>query len=131
MSISLHELEALASAYTDAWNSGSADAVARHYATDGSIVINDGTPWTGRDGVAEMANGFYADVPDLTLNCDGVRLSGLHAVYLWTFTGTYAKTGRPLRIVGWEEWELGEDHLVAASRGWFDGAEYDRQAEGA
>lgn len=93
-------------------------------------MINDGTPWMGRRGVAEMAAGFFADVPDLTLSCDGVRAAGHHVVYLWTFTGSYAKTGRPLRIVGWEEWDLGEDRLVNASRGWFDAEEYVRQAEG-
>lgn len=130
MAVTPQRLETFATEYTAAWNSGSPDAVAGHYAEDGSITINGGEPWTGRKGVAEMAAGFFADVPDLTLACDGVRLAGVHAVYLWTFTGTYAKSGRPLRVAGWEEWDLGDDHLVMSSRGWFDGDEYARQAEG-
>ena len=37
----------VADAYTDAWNSGSAEAVAEFYAPDGRIVINRGEPWRG------------------------------------------------------------------------------------
>jgi uncharacterized protein (TIGR02246 family) len=70
-----------------AWNSGSAEAVASFYAETGGIVINRGTPWKGRAGVQAMAEGFFADVPDLNLTCDGLRVAGDHVVYLWTFTG--------------------------------------------
>jgi uncharacterized protein (TIGR02246 family) len=117
----------LADAYTAAWNSGSPDAVAAFYAQDGQIVINRGNPWTGRKGVADMAAGFYADVPDLSLVCDAVRCAGNHVAYLWTFTGTHASTGRPLRVVGWEEWDLGADGRIVASRGWYDADDYARQ----
>lgn len=120
-------LDALATRYTAAWNGGSPEAVAECFAPDGGIVINRGQPWDGRAGVAAMAAGFFADVPDLTLACDGVRAAGDHVVYLWTFTGTHAGSGRPLRVVGWEEWELDADLQVAASRGWFDAADYARQ----
>jgi hypothetical protein len=51
------------------------------------IVINRGEPWEGRARVAEMATGFFADVPDLKLVCDELRCAGDHVVYLWTFTG--------------------------------------------
>lgn len=120
----------LANAYTAAWNSGSAEAVAAFYAGDGEIVINRGTPWRGREGVAAMAAGFFADVPDLSLVCDGVRASGDHVVYLWTFTGHHAQSRNPLRITGWEEWDIDADGKVAASRGWFDAQDYARQVAG-
>lgn len=120
----------VADAYTAAWNSGSAEAVAAFYAEDGSIVINRGTPWEGRSGVAQMAAGFFADVPDLTLVCDGVRVAGAHVAFLWTFTGTHASSGIALRVSGWEEWDLDADHKVKASRGWFDADDYARQASG-
>ena len=106
----------------------SADSVASFYAPEGEIVINRGEPWTGRSRVRDMAAGFYADVPDLTLTCDDVRCSGNHVVYVWTFTGHDATTGNPLTIRGWEEWELDEDLKVASSRGWFDADDYARQA---
>ncbi len=125
--IAASALDALATRYTAAWNSGSPEAVAACYAPDGGIVINRGQLWDGRAGVAAMAAGFYADVPDLTLACDGVRAAGDHVVYLWTFTGTHAGSGRPLHVVGWEEWDLDADLQVTASRGWFDAADYARQ----
>jgi uncharacterized protein (TIGR02246 family) len=121
----------IADAYTAAWNSGSADGVATFFAEDGGIVINRGSPWEGRAGVAQMAAGFFADVPDLTLVCDGIRVAGDHVAYLWTFTGTHAGSGRPLRVSGWEEWDLDDAGKVKASRGWFDADDYARQATGA
>ena len=120
----------MAEAYTAAWNSGSPERVASFFAADGGIVINRGDPWKNRAGVAEMAAGFYADVPDLTLVCDKVRIAGTHVAYFWTFTGTHSGSGNPLRVEGWEEWDLDDDLKVKASRGWFDAEDYARQAEG-
>lgn len=74
-----------------------------------------------------MAAGFFSDVLDLKLVCDGVRCAGDHVVYLWTFTGTHAETKRPLYVSGWEEWELDADYKVKASRGWYDADDYARQ----
>jgi len=125
-----NDVAQMAADYTAAWNSKSAAAVAAFFAEDGEIVINRGEPWRGRERVREMAAGFYADVPDLSLTCYDVRCSGNHAVYVWTFTGHHAGTGRPLAIRGWEEWELGADLKVKSSRGWFDAEDYARQAEG-
>ena len=130
MSIDAKKARQMADAYTAAWNSGSAQAVAEFYAMDGGIVINRGEPWQGRDRVAQMASGFFSDVPDLKLACDGLRCAGDHVVYLWTFTGTHAGTKRPLRISGWEEWDLDPDYKVKASRGWYDADDYARQTGG-
>lgn len=59
------DIAAVATAYTAAWNSGSAEAVASFYASGGHIVINRGKPWEGRAGITAIAAGFFADVPDL------------------------------------------------------------------
>jgi len=128
MPADLSAVQELARAYTEAWNSGSPKAVASFFAQDGEIVINRGEPWHGRAGVAAMAAGFYADVPDLALVCDDLRCAGNHVAYFWTFTGTHAQSGRPLRVVGWEEWDLDEHVRVKSSRGWYDADEYARQA---
>ena len=128
-----HDLKAvqdMAAAYTAAWNSKDPNAVAGHFAEDSQIVINSGDPWVGRARVAEMAAGFHADVPDLALTCDDIRLSGNHAIYVWTFTGHDAGTRNPLTIRGWEEWDLDDDLKVRSSRGWFDAEDYDRQVKG-
>lgn len=77
-----------------------------------------------------MAAGFYADVPGLHLSCDEVRGAGSHCVFVWTFTGHHSGSGNPLRIRGWEEWNLDDEHKVRASLGWFDAEEYERQVSG-
>ncbi len=130
MGLTFEAVAQAAQDYTAAWNSGDPAAVASFYAEAGGIVINRGEPWEGRARVQDMAAGFYADVPDLVLSCDDIRLAGNHAVFVWTFTGHDAGTGNPLNIRGWEEWELNEDGKVAASRGWFDAEEYARQVAG-
>jgi len=118
----------LAAAYAAAWNSGSAEAVASFYADAGEIVINGDGRWVGRDRVREMVAGFFANVPDMVLRCDGSRHAGAQAVFLWTFTGHDATSGKPLTVHGWEEWRLDCDLKVVASRGWYDAADYARQA---
>jgi uncharacterized protein (TIGR02246 family) len=130
MAIDPNKAKEIADAYTAAWNSGSAEAVAEFYAKDGGIVINRGEPWQGRNRVAQMASGFFSDVPDLKLVCDGLRCAGDHVVYLWTFTGTHSGTKKPLRVSGWEEWDLDADYKVKASRGWYDADDYARQTSG-
>lgn len=130
MTLTLDALKRIAIDYTDAWNSKSPEAVASFYAGNGRIVINRGEPWEGRARVAEMAAGFHADVPDLALSCNDIRLAGTHAIFVWTFTGHDAETGHPLNVEGWEEWELDADMKVASSLGWFDADDYARQAAG-
>ena len=130
MPIAFDRAMEIADAYTAAWNSGSPEAVAEFYAQDGRIVINRGEPWEGRAGVTKMAAGFFADVPDLTLVCDKVRCAGDHVVYLWTFTGMHSATKNPLRVVGWEEWDLDANLKVKVSRGWFDADDFGRQTAG-
>lgn len=130
MAIDMEQASKLAEGYTAAWNTGSPEAVAGFYAADGRIVINRGTPWIGRAGVAEMAAGFFTDVPDLSLACDGVRVAGDHVIYIWTFTGTHARTKRPLCVAGWEEWDVDESRQVKSSLGWFDADDYERQVSG-
>ncbi len=130
MSFDHKAIERLAEAYTSAWNTGSPQNVAGYFAENGEIVINRGTPWRGRAGIAEMAAGFFADVPDMNLVCDGVRCAGSHVVYLWTFKGHAAKTGNALTVHGWEEWDVGDDLKVKTSRGWYDSEGYGRQVAG-
>ena len=118
----------LALAYTAAWNTGRPEAVAVFFVPDGTITINQGEPWHGREGIAQMAAGFFADVPDLCLTCDGLRAAGDHVAYLWTFKGTHAGTGNPLTVTGWEEWDLVGEGRIRRSLGWFDADDYARQA---
>ncbi len=119
----------LAASYTAAWNTRRPDAVAAFFAPDGIIAINGGSPWKGRAGVAQMAAGFYADIPDLRLTCDGLRKAGDQVIYLWSFEGTHAGTGNAVKVTGWEEWDIDVGGLIKLSRGWFDAEDYARQTQ--
>lgn len=130
MSLGVETIKNIAEAYTLAWNSGDPERVAGCYASNGDIVINRGTPWQGRARIAEMAAGFYADVNNMRVSLDDLRIAGDHVAFIWTFTGQHAGTGHSLDVQGWEEWDLGPDGSIAASRGWYDAEDYARQVAG-
>ena len=124
-------LQDVARSYAEAWCSKSPEAVAAFYAADGQICVNRGEPVKGRAALAEMAAGFYADLPDMVVICDEVRGAGSHAIFAWTFEGHHAETKNFVRVRGWEEWELDGDLKIRASLGWYDADDYARQiAEG-
>ena len=119
--------------YTDAWCSGDPARVAAHYATGGSLTINQGAPAIGRTAITEAAEGFMVAFPDLRVEMDELRMLGATPEYHWTLTGTNTGpggTGQPVRISGFEEWTIGDDGLIAASLGHYDQAEWDRQVSG-
>ena len=120
----------MARAYTAAWNSGDPARVVAHYTPEGGILINRGAEQFGREAMLAMAQGFMSSFPDLKLTCDLARLAGDHALYAWTLEGHHAETGNPVKVGGFEEWELTADCRVARSLGWFDAADYDAQVAG-
>jgi uncharacterized protein (TIGR02246 family) len=120
----------IAENYVTAWNSGDPTQVAVCYAENGGIIINRGAPWQGRAKIAEMAAGFFAEVNDMRVTLDGLRVAGDHVAFIWTFTGRHAGTGNLLDVKGWEEWDLETDGTIAASRGWYDAEDYARQVAG-
>ena len=131
MPIKPDDIRDMAERYAEAWTSGSPDAVASFYEVDGRISINNGEPIVGRAAIAEMAQGFYSEFPDLVVHLDEIRTAGDNAVFLWTLEGTHSETGNYVKVGGWEEWTLSDAVLVRESLGRFDAVEYDRQiAEG-
>ena len=127
------ELHDFARRYTEAWCSGDPARVAAHYATDGSLTINDGTPAVGTAAITEAARSFMEGFPDMQVEMDDLRVDGAAPEYRWTLTGTNTGpggTGRPIRISGFEEWTIGDGGLIAASLGHFDQADWDRQLTG-
>jgi nuclear transport factor 2 (NTF2) superfamily protein len=123
-------LRRFAEDYTAAWCSMDPARVAAHYALDGSLAINGGTPAVGRVAIAATAQGFYAALPDMQVYLDDLIVDGDRIEYHWTFTGTNTGpggTGRAVRVVGYEEWTIDADGLIAASSGHYDAAEYARQ----
>ena len=130
MTIERAELERMAADYAAAWSSKSSQAVASFFAEDGQIVINRGPVLKGRPALVEMAEGFYAAYPDLIVHCDDVRIAGTHALFAWTFEGHHAESRHPVKVSGWEEWELDADLKVKSSCGWYDAADEERQISG-
>ncbi|MBF6606706.1 MAG: nuclear transport factor 2 family protein [Chloroflexi bacterium] len=124
-------LRRFAQAYTAAWCSMDPDRVAAHFAPEGSLEINGGTPAVGRDAISATARSFYTALPDMQVYLDELVVDGDRIEYHWTFTGTNTGpggTGNAVRVVGYEEWTI-DDGLIAASSGHYDQAEYARQLE--
>lgn len=123
-------LEYFARRHTEAWCSQDPAQVAAQYAAAGSLTINEGVPSVGPEAITEAARSFMVAFPDLQVLMDDVRPQGDNAVYRWTLVGTNTGpggTGHPVRISGFEEWTFDEDGLIAASLGYFDQDEYNRQ----
>lgn len=125
-------LRVFAEAYTAAWCTMDPTRVAAHYAPEGSLTINDGPPAVGRAAITEVARGFYVALPDMQVFMDELVVEGDRTEYHWTFTGTNTGpggTGKAVRVSGFEDWVIDDDGLIAASRGYYDKAEYARQLE--
>jgi hypothetical protein len=125
-----HEARAreFARSYTEAWCSHDPARVAAHYRPGGTIAINGGEAAE----ITEVARGFINAFPDIAVFMDDLLFKDEVVEYHWTFTGTNTGaggTGKQVRISGFEEWTFGCDGLVAASKGTYDQAEYDRQLE--
>lgn len=124
------QLQDFATRYTAAWCSHNAASVAAHYAPQGSLTINNGSPAVGRAAIAESAQSFMTAFPDLQVVMDNAIIEGDRAIYYWTLHGTNTGpggTGRRVRISGFEKWEIGDDGRIAKSQGHFDEASYQRQ----
>jgi hypothetical protein len=118
--------------YTAAWCSQDPGSVARYYAADGSLTINDGPPSVGRAAITEAAQAFMTAFPDMQVLMDDLIVRDEDVEYRWTLVGTNTGpggTGKRVRISGFEEWTMGDEGLIAASLGHYDQAEYDRQLE--
>jgi nuclear transport factor 2 (NTF2) superfamily protein len=126
------KLRRFAEGYTAAWCSMDPRRVAAHFAENGSLAINGRTPAVGRDAITATAQGFYTALPDMQVYLDDLIVDGERIEYHWTFTGRNTGpggTGNAVRVVGYEEWTIDDEGLIAASSGHYDQAEYARQLE--
>ncbi|CAN5164603.1 hypothetical protein BH24PSE2_BH24PSE2_21580 [soil metagenome] len=123
-------LKAFATEYTAAWCSQDGASVAAFFAEGGSLKINDSTPAIGRAAITAAAQEFMTAFSDMIVTMDGLSVTGRHAVYRWTLTGTHTGpggTGKAVRISGYEEWIIRADGLIVESKGHFDEDDYHRQ----
>lgn len=123
------ELTEFAKRYAKAWCSHNPERVAAFFAENASLTVNGGPPAPA----LEIARGFIRDFPDMVVTFDKLEPRGDATAFHWTLTGTNAGpggTGKRVRISGYELWKIGNNGLIAESRGHFDAAEYKRQLKG-
>jgi nuclear transport factor 2 (NTF2) superfamily protein len=116
-------LSEFAKRYAKAWSSHNPDRVAAFYAKNATISVNGRPPAP----IAEEARGFMRDFPDMIVTFDKLEPRADRTAFHWTLIGTHAGTGNHVRISGYELWKIDSDGLIAESKGYFDGAEYERQ----
>src|SRR5882724_799073 len=126
-------LTEFAQRYATAWCSHNPGSVAAFFAENGSLSVNDGAPAVGRTAIAKEAEAFMTTFPDMVVTFDKLEARGDATAFHWTLTGTNTGpvgTGKCVRISGHELWQIGDDGLIAESKGHFDTAEYERQLRG-
>jgi predicted ester cyclase len=119
----LNELNDFATRYAKAWCSQNPKSVAVFFAENASLTVNGGPPTPPLD----VARVFMRDFPEMTVTFDKLEARGERTAFHWTLTGTYAGTGKHVRISGYELWKINNAGLIAESSGHFDAAEYERQ----
>jgi len=127
------ELTEFATRYAAAWSSQDPDQLAAHYAENGVLVVNEGTPSNGREQIAAKARGFMEAFPDMVVRLEKATGDGNRATFHWRWTGTNTGpggNGRAVDLRGHEEWTLGSDGLIIESKGHYDEEEYERQMSG-
>ena len=117
------ELNDLATRYAKAWCSQNPESVAAFFAENVSLTVNGGPPAPA----LEVARVFMRDFPDMAVTFDKLEARSDRTAFHWTLTGTYAGTGKHVRIIGYELWTIDNDGLIVESSGHFDHAEYERQ----
>ena len=116
--------------YAAAWSSQDPALLASFYAENGSLTVNDGPPSVGREAVKETVSSFMIAFPDMVVKMTRMEQREGHTVFHWLWTGTNAGpggTGKFVRMVGYEEWTIDRNGLIAESNGHYDEAEYQRQ----
>ena len=125
-----NRLKEFAKRYAKAWCSQNPESVAAFFAERGSISINNGPPAVGRAAIAREAEAFMTTFPDMIVTFDKLEPRPNATAFHWTLTGTNTGpggTGKRVRISGYELWQIGDDGLIAESKGHFDAADYERQ----
>jgi predicted ester cyclase len=124
--VTTDELTRFAERYAKAWCSRNPEIVAAFFAENALLTVNDGPPAP----VLEVARGFMRDFPDMVVKFDRLRNTPTGTEFHWTFTGTNngpGRTGKKVRVSGYELWKIDNEGFIAESKGHFDAADYERQ----
>ena len=119
-----------ATAYAEAWSSPDPEALAEFYSEDGELIVNQGEPAIGREGVEAKAREFMEAFPDMEVKLVKLVEQGEKVQFHWHWTGTNTGpggTGRSVDLRGHETWTFDEGGLIVESLGSYDADEYERQ----
>ena len=124
------DLNDFATRYAAAWSSQDPALLASFYTEHGSLTVNDGAPAIGRAAIKETAHSFMTAFPDMVVKMIQIEQKGAHTIFHWLWTGTNTGpggTGKFVSMVGYEEWTIDQNGLIAESKGHYDEIEYQRQ----
>ena len=127
------ELRKFAEQYAKAWCSQNPENIARFFAENGSLSINNGPPAIGQAAITREAQAFMTTFPDMVVTFDKLESRGDLTAFHWTLSGTNigpGGTGKRVRISGYELWKIDNAGFITESTGHFDAAEYERQLKG-
>jgi hypothetical protein len=102
------------------------------FASDASLVINEGEPAVGHKAIHAVASEFMTAFPDLLVTCERFEATGHAYKWSWRMRGTYSGPGgtnRSIDIRGHEVITFDLSGGIATAEGFFDQADYDRQLE--
>lgn len=123
-------METFARSYAQVWSGIRPEFVAMFYEEDGVLQVNEGKPAAGRVQIAEVAQGFMRDLPDMVVRYDSLVTKPTGTEFHWTLTATNTGpggTGNKVEVSGYELWQLGDNDRILKSQGHFPSEEYNRQ----
>lgn len=128
--ITWREVKKLSRRYTQAWNSHDPERIAAQFTPDGRFIVEDGASYAGSASLANMAEEFLSELPDLKMHMTRLERDGDRVLYHWTISGTHAATGATVELTGVESWLLAQDGRIQESRETWDEADYRAQVGG-
>lgn len=123
-------METFARGYAQVWSGVRPEFVAMFYEENGVIQLNKGNPAEGRAQIAEVAQGFMRDLPDMEVAYDSLVTKPTGTEFHWTLTATHSGpsgTGNKVEVSGYELWQMGDNDRILKSQGHFPTEEYNRQ----
>lgn len=115
----MSNLSNLASGFAAAWTARDAFAVAGHFEPSGQLVVN-GTPATDPKAIADVAEGFFALLPDLHYMADDTRTAGMNMLQSWTLYGHHKDTNTFTKLSGWTTWNVSSGGKIQSAQMFFD-----------
>lgn len=123
-------METFARSYAQVWCGVRPEFIAMFYEENGVLQLNQSKPAEGRAQIAEVAQGFMHNLPDMLVRYDSLVTKPTGTEFHWTLTATHSGpggTGNKVEVSGYELWQMGDNGRILKSQGHFPTEEYNRQ----